>query len=111
MPVQFLVATMPSSDTDGDDDAQQNVLDDQTDGGMDNEGDADPDQTIGPTKMVNCALIPALSSIKDLVSSLEPEEPNLGQAQEPEMIRSFDIYEGGRIGNYLKKSLEGKSHT
>ena len=108
MPVQFLVATMPSSDTDGDDDAQQNVLDDRTDGGMDNGGDAETSQTMGPTEMANCALIPALSLIKDLVSSLEPEEPNLEQAQEPEMIRSFDIYEGGRNGNYLKKSLAAK---
>ena len=108
MPVQFLVATMPSSDTDGDDDAQQNILHDRTDGGMDNGGDDDPDQTIGPTKMVNCALMPALSSIKDLTSSLGLEEPNSGQAQEPEMIRSFDIYEGGRNGNYLKKSLAAK---
>ena len=94
MPVQFLVATMPTSDTDGDEDAQQNVLYDQTDGVMDNGGDALTGQTIGSSEIVNCALIPVLSSIKDLVSSLEPK-----------IIRSFDIYEGGRNGNRSKLSL------
>ena len=85
MPVQFLVATMPSSDTGGD-----SVLDDQTDGEMDNRGDAEAFQTIEPTEMDDCDLIPVLSSIKDLVSPSESQ-----------IKRSFDVYEGGRNGNHI----------
>ena len=89
MPVQFLVATMPSSDTGGD-----SVLDDQTDASMDNRGDAEAFQTIEPTEMDDCDLIPVLSSIKDLVSLTDQESYE-------EIKRSFDVYEGGRNGNHI----------
>ena len=85
MPVQFLVATMPSSDTGGD-----SVLGDQTDGEMDNRGDAEAFETIEPTEVDDCELIPVLSSIKDLVSPSESQ-----------IKRSFDVYEGGRNGNHI----------
>ena len=87
MPVQFLLGTMPSSETDSDDNSQQNV-------GMDNGGDAEASETMEPTEMVNCDLIPVLSSIKDLVSHTD--------LTESERIRSFNIHEGGRNGNHLR---------
>ena len=82
MPIQFLLGTMLSSDIDVP----------QTDGGVNNGEDAEASETIEPTEMVNCDLIPVLSSIKDLVSHTD---------QESKIIRSFDIHEGGRNGNHL----------
>ena len=84
MPVQFLLATMLSSDSDNE--SKQNV-------GMDNGGDAEASETMEPTEMVNCDLIPVLSAIKDLVSHTDQTESKI--------IRSFDIHEGGRNGNHL----------
>ena len=94
MPVQFLLATMPASGSDEADFLNQDGIDDETDGELDNKSDARNDQTMELSEMLNCDLIPVLSSIKDLSPSQ--------QAREPEIIRSFDIYEGGRIGILLK---------
>ena len=82
MPVQFLVETMHVS---GGDDSKRNVS-------LDNGGDTEASQTMEPTEMVNCDLIPVLSLIKDLVSQRD---------QESDIIRSFDIHEGGRNGKHL----------
>ena len=83
MPIQFLLGTMLSSDIDVP----------QTDGGVNNGEDAEASETIEPTEMVNCDLIPVLSAIKDLVSHTDQTESKI--------IRSFDIHEGGRNGNHL----------
>ena len=82
MPAQFLVASLPSSDTVAGDVSDQDFIDNnenQTDADIDNE-----------QKLAHCDLIPVLSVIRDLISSSE---------QEPDIKRSFDIYEGGRNGN------------
>ena len=79
MPIQFLVATMPASDTDGD-----AVTSDKT-----------ANQSMESTEGVDCELIPVLSSIKDLL-------PSSNQIQESGITRSFDIYEGGRNENHSK---------
>ena len=85
MPVQFLIATMTASDTDEENVLNQDGIDDETDKNY-----ARNNQTMELSEMVNCDLIPVLSSIKGLFPSQ--------QAQESEIIRSFDIYEGGRNG-------------
>ena len=73
MPIQFLVATMPASDTAGD--------------------DVTSDEIMESTERIDCDIIPVLSSIKDLL-------PSSNQIQESGITRSFDIYEGGRNENH-----------
>ena len=92
MPAQFLVASLPSGDTGAGDVSDQDFIDNnenQTDADIDNE-----------QKLAQCNLIPVLSVIRDLTSSSE---------QEPDIKRSFDIYEGGRNGNHITSVQNEKS--
>ena len=87
MPAQFLVSSLPSSDTEARGVSNQDFIDNngnQTDSDLDNESEWD-----------HCDLIPILSVIRYLNFSSE-QEPI------PDIKRSFNIYEGGRNGNHTE---------
>ena len=92
MPAQFLVASLPSGDTGAGDVSDQDFIDN-----IENQTDADIDNE---QKLAQCNLIPVLSVIRDLTSSSE---------QEPDIKRSFDIYEGGRNRNHITSVQNEKS--